>query len=506
MKNVLLKNGIDLENVYFYGNDICKLDLSSDMPSGKLVLVTSINPTIYGEGKTTVSIGLVDGLCRLGYKATGVLREPSLGPVFGRKGGACGGGKSTIEPSEKINLHFTGDMHAITTANNMISSAIDNHIYYGNELHIDLNSIFFKRAIDINDRALRNVEVTIGPVTRVEHFQITAASELMAIFCLSKSLDELKSRIDDIIFALDTNGNYLYVKDLHCTDAIVLLLKDAFLPNGVLTSEGNLVLVHGGPFANIAQGTSSVKSILTALSHFDIVVTEAGFGSDLGGIKYFDIVSRNTRYPDLVCINASIRSLKYNGFGSLEKGICNLDFHLFNMRFFSSNILVLLNRFEDDTEEEIEFVKKHVESLGYHFSVIDNYAHGSKGSTLASLEVVACLKQENKVQDLYPLDISLEEKIEIMLKHLGAGTITYDALAKEKLAQFNHFPYPVCIAKTPMSISDDEEKLGFPKDFKVTIKDISVLNGAKFIVVYLGNILTLPGLSKDANLYKIKGY
>lgn len=505
LREKLLDLGLKDENIIMYGDKIAKVYIEEKKKKGKLILVTSINPTPYGEGKTTISIGLVDGLCKLGKKAVLSLREPSLGPVFGRKGGAVGGGNSIMEPALDINLHFTGDMHAITSANNLISAAIDNHLYWGNELDIDPDTIVFRRCIDMNDRALRNVTIKINKdMTRKEHFELTAASEIMAILCLSSSTYDLYNRIQNIYIGNNKKGEKIYVKDLKCTDAIVLLLKDALKPNVVLTKENNLAFVHGGPFANIAHGTSSIMATKIALSLSDIVVTEAGFGSDLGGIKYFDIVARLGLLPDLVVLNVSIRALKYNGDNCLEKGISNLEFHLKNMHFFSSNLLVVLNQFEEDTKEEIEYLKNYVENLGYSFSICNSYKEGSMGSTEFASKVLDCINQENKINYLYNLDDSLDFKIEKMLKHLGASNIYYTDEALKKIENLKQVKYPICIAKTPNSISDDEKKLGYPKDYTVTVKDIKLCNGAQFIVVYLGNILTLPGLSKDANLYKIK--
>lgn len=505
LKEKLKEYNLNSENIVFYSDDKAKINLKEGNIKGKLVLVTSINPTPFGEGKTTISIGLTDALCKLGKRAVLSLREPSLGPVFGRKGGACGGGNSIIEPVNDINYHFTGDMHAITSANNLISAAIDNHLYWGNELNIDVSTIVFRRCIDINDRTLRNVEIKIDKNTkRIEHFELTAASELMAILCLSKDIYDLYDRVGEIYIANDITGNPIYVKDLKCIDAVCILLKDAIKPNAVLTKEGNLTLIHGGPFANIAHGTSSFIATKTALSLADIVVTEAGFGSDLGGIKYFDILSRLGLSPDLVVLNISVRALKYNGDGILEKGISNLDFHLENMSFFSSNIIVVLNRFDDDTLQDINYIKDYVENKGYNFSISNSYKYGSSGSIEFAEKVIELLEYNNKVNYLYKLDEKLNIKIEKVLKHLGAGKIIYTDKAKAKIKNIEDISYPICIAKTPMSISDDEKKLGFPKNYEVTVKDIKLCNGAKFVIVYLGNILTLPGLTKDANLYSMK--
>lgn len=506
LKDVLKTYGFLEEDIYFYGQDKAKLSIKKRRnKKGKLILMTSINPTPYGEGKTTMSIGLTDSLCSLGKKSIAVLREPSLGPVFGRKGGACGGGESIIEPTNDINLHFTGDMHAITCANNLISAAIDNHLYYGNELDIDIDSIVFQRCIDLNDRSLRNVEITIkNGLKRKEHFVITAASELMAILCLSKNEDDLYRRIDNIYIAKNKKGEKLYVKDLHCTDAICVLLKDALLPNAVLTHEKNLTFVHGGPFANVAHGCSSYISLNLALEVADYVVTEAGFGSDLGGFKFVDLLTRQGMPLDLVIVNVTVRALQYNGECDLKKGICNLDFHLENMKAFCSNILVVLNQFDDDLEEDISYIEEYVTKKNIPFTTSTSFKDGSKGASEFGKKVLACLENKNEVQHLYDLHSPLSTKIETVLHHLGANKIEYTEKAEKLIEEFSQIPYPVCIAKTPMSISDDEKKLGYPKDYTVTVRDIKLCNGAEFIVVYLGNILTLPGLTKDARLYSMK--
>ena len=505
LKDVLKKYGFKEEDIFFYGQDKAKLFLKKKEEKGKLILMTSINPTPYGEGKTTMSIGLTDAICALGKKSIAVLREPSLGPVFGRKGGACGGGESIIEPVNDINLHFTGDLHAITCANNLISAAIDNHLYYGNDLEIDIDSIVFERCIDLNDRSLREVEISIKKdLKRKEHFVITAASELMAILCLSKNEEDLYRRVGNIYIAKNKKGERIYVKDLHCTDAICILLKDAFLPNAVLTHEGNLVLVHGGPFANVAHGCSSYVSLDLALSASDYVVTEAGFGSDLGGFKFVDLLTRKGLPLDLVVVNVTVRALKYNGEGDLKKGICNLDFHLKNMKTLCSNILVVLNQFDDDLEEDISYIETYVSKQDIPFTTSTSFKDGSKGAIEFGKKVIACLNEKNETNYLYSLEDSLSTKIETVLHHLGASKIEYTEQAQKKIEELSQIPYPICIAKTPMSISDDEKKLGYPKDYTVTVRDVKLCNGAEFVVIYLGSILTLPGLKKDARLYSMK--
>ena len=506
LKEVLKKYGFMEEDICLYGQDKAKLSTKTkEGKKGKLILMTSINPTPYGEGKTTMSIGLTDALCSLGEKSIAVLREPSLGPVFGRKGGACGGGESIIEPVNAINLHFTGDIHAITCANNLISAAIDNQLYHGNDLEIDIDSIVFERCIDLNDRSLREVEITIKKdIKRKEHFVITAASELMAILCLSKDEKDLYRRIENIYIAKNKKGENLYVKDLHCTDAICILLKDALLPNAVLTHEGNLALVHGGPFANVAHGCSSYVSLELALSKADYVITEAGFGSDLGGFKFVDLLTRQGIPLDLVLLNVTIRALKYNGDGDLKKGICNLEFHIKNMNTLCSNLLVVLNQFEDDLEEDISYIETYVNQKGIPFTTSTSFKEGSKGAIEFGKKVIACMNGEMEKKYLYSLEDSLSTKIETVLHHLGANKIEYTEESQKKIEEWKKLPYPICIAKTPMSISDDEKKLGYPKDYTVTVRDVKLCNGAEFIVIYLGNILTLPGLSKDARLYSMK--
>lgn len=506
MKDKLLEYGIDLENTIFYGKDKVKLKLEEKgLKQGKLILVTSINPTPYGEGKTTVSIGLHDALCKLGKKSIVALREPSLGPVFGRKGGATGGGESIVLPEDEINLHFTGDMHAIGVANNLISAAIDNHLYHGNKLQIDPETICFRRCLDMNDRALRDVTITIKKdLTRQEHFQITAASELMAILCLATSYQDLKNRIEDIYIGNDIFGKKIFVRDLNCSDAVCILLQEAIYPNAVLTKEGNLAFIHGGPFANIAHGCSSFLSIQMALNHADYVITEAGFGSDLGGFKFFDILARNQLVPDLVVLNVTVRALKYHGNGSLKEGISNLEFHLKNMNSFLNQVLVVLNQFDDDEKEDIIYIKEVVENMGYDFVITNNFKKGSEGALDFASKTLTLLEQEGKINFLYDLEDTLPIKIEKVLKHLGASNISYSEEILSKLKEYESIPYPVCIAKTPSSISDDPKLLGYPKNYSVTVKDLKLCNGAKFIVVYLGDILTLPGLGADANLYHMK--
>lgn len=472
---------VDIEQ---YGNYMAKINKINKNNNGKLILVTSTNPTPYGEGKTTLSIGICDSLNKIGKKATVVLREPSLGPVFGRKGGAIGGGKSNVVPEENINLHFTGDMHAITSANNLLSAIIDNHIYQGNELGID--KITFKRCLDINDRSLRG------------KFVITPASEIMAVLCLSNDYEDLKERISNIIIGYTKDKKEIYVKDLKCTNAIVLLLKDAIKPNLVQTAYENPAIIHGGPFANIAHGCNSIIATKTALKLTDYVITEAGFGSDMGAIKFFDIVCKNNDiYPDAVILNTTIKALKYNGNNILKEGIYNLEFHINNMKKYTDNLIVALNKFEDDKEDEIDFIKKYCKEKNIDFSVCTNYVDGDEGCIDLANKIIN-LNNNQKRYTVYNKEDKLEEKIQKMARELGANKINYSSIAKEKLEKYNNSNLDICFSKTPMSITDNEKILGYPKNFEITVTDINIYNGAKFITIMLGNVLTMPGLSKDS--------
>ena len=485
INEIAKKINVEIEE---YGNYMAKITKVNNAKKGKLILVTSTNPTPYGEGKTTLSIGLCDSLNKLNEDSIVVLREPSLGPVFGKKGGAIGGGKSKVEPEEKINLHFTGDMHAITSANNLISAVIDNHIYQGNEFKID--TVTFKRCIDMNDRSLR------------DNFVITAASEIMAVLCLSTDYDDLKERISNIVIGY-SNNKEIYVKDLKCENAVCLLLKDAIKPNLVQTTYNNPAIIHGGPFANIAQGTSSIISIKAALSSSDYVVTEAGFGSDMGAIKFIDIVSKNNNiYPDVIVINTTVKALKYNGNNSLENGIENLKFHINNMKKYSDNVVVSLNKYEDDTSDDIDFIKDFCEKENTDFVISTNYVDGEDGCITLANKIIN-YNDNNKKYFVYDKDDSLEIKIEKMLKELGCNNIIYSDISKEKIQKYNNTKLDICISKTPMSITDDKKILGYPKDFSVKVTDININNGAKFISVLLGDVLTMPGLAKESNYLKM---
>ena len=509
--------GVKRENIIPYGDYMGKIkfDKIDDNKNGKLILVTSINPTSYGEGKTTVSIGLNDALCSLGKNSVAVLREPSLGPVFGIKGGACGGGYSQVVPMEDINLHFTGDIHAITTANNLISAAIDNHIYFGNELDIDVNNICFKRCMDMNDRALRNIELS----NRHESFNITAASEIMSVLCLSNDFHDLKRKLANILIAYNSKGEAIFARDLKLEGALATILKDAIRPNLVQTLEHNPVIIHGGPFANIAHGCNSIIATKLGLKLADYVVTEAGFGSDLGAEKFFDIKCRYAGLkPDCVVIVVTIKALKYNGGVSdedilkedveaLQKGISNLEVHIENMLKYTSNIVVTLNKFDTDTKREIDFIRQFLLGKQVRFAINESYMRGGKGAVDLASKVLDVCSCDNDFKLLYDEKLPIREKIEIIAKEIyHASGVLYDDSALESISNIEKLgldKLPVCIAKTQYSISDNPKLLGYPKGYDVTVRGVSVYSGAGFIVVYLGNIMTMPGLSRRPNYEKI---
>lgn len=490
IKEIAEKINIKENDLKYYGNYIAKIsDYKSNKKSGKLILVTSINPTPFGEGKTTLSIGICDSLNKLNNNSIVVLREPSLGPVFGRKGGAVGGGKSKVIPEENINLHFTGDFHAITSANNLLCAIVDNHIYQGNELKID--KVVIKRCLDINDRTLR------------DNFVITPASEIMAIFCLSKDIKDLKKRIGNIIVGYTKEEKEIYAKDLKCENAITLLLKDALKPNLVQTMYGNPAIIHGGPFANIAHGCNSIVATKTALNLSDYVVTEAGFGSDMGAIKFFDIKCKNNDiYPDGVIINCTVKALKYNGEDSLEKGICNLEFHIKNMKKYTNNLIVALNKFDSDKEDEIKYIKDFCTNQNVEFSICTMFTDGENGC-IDLAEKIINMKDNKKRYYIYNKEDKLKTKIEKLTKELGVKKVNYSETALQKLNILNNTKLDICLSKTPISITDNSKVLGYPKDFEVTVTDINLYNGAGFITILLGNILTMPGLTKDSNYLKM---
>ncbi len=510
---------IDDGYLEYYGKYKAKIDLSilDDLKSseGKLILVTSINPTPFGEGKTTMSIGIHDAMRKLGYNSLAVLREPSLGPVFGIKGGAAGGGYSQVIPMEDINLHFTGDMHAIGAANNLLCAAIDNHLFQGNSLNIDKDRILFNRCVDMNDRALRTVTVGLDlgkDVAHENHFCITVATEIMAILCLAHDLNDLKEKISNILFAYDVNGKPLFVRDLHVEEAMTILLKDAIKPNLVQTLENNPVIIHGGPFANIAHGCNSLIATKLGLRLVDYVITEAGFGADLGAEKFLDIKCRKGKLkPNVIVVNATIRSLKYNGgmtkdelnnknMDYLKKGICNLKVHIENMKKYLDNIIVCLNKFAFDDEEEILFVKNYCTDLGCEFEISDSYALGGEGAKELAKKIAQMCENKKEFHLLYDENETIKDKIEKVSKEIyHASSVKYldeANMSIQKIEEIGLDKMPICVAKTQYSISDDSKKLGYPKDYEITVRDVKVNSGAGFIVVYMGKIMTMPGLSK----------
>ena len=499
--------GIEKEDLILFGDYKAKIKKNLDNPKGKLILVTAISPTPFGEGKTTVSIGLSDALHKMNKNVIATLREPSMGPVFGMKGGATGGGYSQVVPMEDINLHFTGDFHAITSANNLISAAIDNHIYFGNSL--DIQNVTFNRCLDVNDRALREVEVK----GRKDSFSITSASEVMALFCLATSLDDLRKRLGDIIIGTNSKDEFVYVRELNIEGSLMALLKDAFLPNLVQTLEKTPVLIHGGPFANIAHGCNSISATKTALSIADYVVTEAGFGADLGAEKFFNIKCRvGNLKPDTVVLVSTIKALKYHGgvkkdeifennIEALKEGFANLDKHYDNITKFGINPIVCLNKYNTDTKEEVEVLRKHCEEKGYIFTISTAYTDGSKGAMDLAEKVL-----ENKNSSfnlLYDEDDSIIDKINKVCKEIyGASKVNISEDIKSKidiLNKNNMANLPICVAKTQYSFSDDSKKVGVPTDFEVSVKDIRLYGGAKFITVLLGDIMVMPGLSRKPN-------
>lgn len=513
---------IDADDLELYGKYKAKLsdDLLSKVsskPDGNLVLVTAVNPTPAGEGKTTTTVGLGEAFGRLGKKAVLALREPSLGPCFGIKGGAAGGGYAQAVPMEDLNLHFTGDFHAITSANNLLAAMLDNHIQQGNALGIDTRQIVWKRCEDMNDRVLRNVVVGLGSkadgFVREDHFVITVASEIMAILCLADNMHDLKERLSKIIVAYTYDGKPVTAKDLHAVGAMAALLKDAIKPNMIQTLENTPVLVHGGPFANIAHGCNSVRATKAGLKLADIVVTEAGFGADLGAEKFFDIKCRMAGLkPDAVVLVATIRALKYNGgvpkdqlseenLDALKNGIVNLEKHIENLQKYGVPIVVTLNSFVTDTQAETDFVRNFCEERGCEFALSEVWEKGGEGGIELANKVLETLdKKESHFKPLYPDDMPLEDKIETIAKEIyGADGVTYSAAAKRQLKKLHELGMdhcPVCMAKTQYSLSDDAKKLGRPTGFTVNVREVYPSAGAGFVVAILGNIMTMPGLPK----------
>jgi len=513
--------GIPLTYIEPYGKFKAKIDTSifdvlKDVPDGKLVLVTAITPTKAGEGKTTTSIALAEGMAKINQKAMLSLREPSLGPVFGIKGGATGGGLASIDPRDDINLHFTGDMHALTSSINLIAAVIDNHLYQGNELRINPQRIVWRRAMDMNDRALREIIIGRGEkngIERQDGFVITVASELMAILCLAKDEEDFRERVQKIIVAFNVDEEPIRVRDLKISHAIMKLMKDALKPNLVQTIENNPVLIHGGPFANIAHGCNSLIALKLSRKLAPIAITEAGFGSDLGAEKFFDIACRyGEMKPDGVVMVATLRALKMHGGQLLEKiseenveallkGVNNLRVHLENIKKFGVPSVVAINHFASDHQSEIEALEKWCEEKGYVVSFLDGYLKGGEGAVDLAQKVVKMLDTEpSHYKPLYKLDLSIEEKIEKICKQIyRAGKVEYSKFAREQIAKFNQLGYgalPVCMAKTPLSLSDNPEVIGAPEGYTITIRELGLSAGAGFVVALTGNILTMPGLPK----------
>ena len=521
IKTIAENLNIKEEELEPYGRYKAKLSDSlmerlKDKPDGKLVLVTAINPTPAGEGKTTTTAGLGQAMAKIGKNAIIALREPSLGPVFGIKGGAAGGGYAQVLPMEDINLHFTGDMHAITAANNLCCAMLDNHIQQGNSLGIDQRRILIKRCLDMNDRALRNVIVGLGGkvngVPREDHFIITVASEVMAILCLASDIEDLKKRLGNILVAYNYNGEPVYARDLKADGAMTVLLKDAIKPNLVQTLEGTPAVMHGGPFANIAHGCNSVRATKLALKLADYCITEAGFGSDLGAEKFLDIKCRFAGLkPSAIVLVATARALKYNAgvpktecgevnLEALKKGIVNLGVHINNMRKYNVPVVVAINRFLTDGEEELKYIEQYCKENGADFALSDVFANGGDGGMALAEKVVEACEKPSDFAPIYPLDLSVKDKIKAVAQKIyGAADVTYTTQAEKAIKEVEALGagnMPVCIAKTQYSLSDNPALLGAPKDFTITVRNVSLSNGAGFVVVYTGDIMTMPGLPK----------
>ena len=516
-----ISNELKIDDKYIenYGKYKAKVNLDifdelKNNQDGKLILVTSINPTPFGEGKTTMSIGINDAMRLLNKNSIVVLREPSLGPVFGIKGGAAGGGYSQVVPMEDINLHFTGDIHAIESANNLLCAIIDNHIYQGNDLGI--KEVVFNRCVDLNDRALRNVVIKYDNkgLERKDKYNITVASEIMAILCLATDIDDLKRRISNIVIGYNEANKPVYAKDLECVGAIALLLKDAIKPNLVQTLENNPAIIHGGPFANIAHGCNSIIATKLGMKLCDYVVTEAGFGADLGAEKFLDIKCDVANIsPDCVVINATVRSLKYNGgvdktninkenLEALKKGIVNLRQHIENVSKYTKNIVVCLNRFDFDTNLEVDYIINYVKDMGYPIEISTSFKDGGKGALNLARKIIEVCNKEKDYKRLYKNEDSIINKINTIAKEIyRADNVIISDEVKEKIKYFDENGFgnlPICIAKTQYSFTDDAKKLGAPTNFDMTITDVKVSNGAGFIVVLMGNIMTMPGLGKNS--------
>lgn len=529
IREVAEKLGIAEDELELYGKYKAKLsdeliERVKDEPDGKLILVTAINPTPAGEGKTTISVGLGEAFGQLGKKAVIALREPSLGPCFGIKGGAAGGGYAQVVPMEDLNLHFTGDFHAITSANNLLAALLDNHIQQGNELGIDPRQVVWKRCLDMNDRVLRNIVVGLGRkmdgMVREDHFVITVASEIMAVLCLSDDMHDLKRRLGKSIVAYTYDGKPVTADDIKATGAMAALLKDALKPNLIQTLEHTPAIVHGGPFANIAHGCNSVRATKTALKLADYVITEAGFGADLGAEKFFDIKSRMAGlHPDAVVLVATVRALKYNGgvakadlgeenLEALKKGIVNLEKHIENLQKYGVPVVVTLNSFVTDTKAETDYIEQFCRERDCEFALAKVWENGGKGGVELAEKVLKTLEtKESHFKPLYADDLSLEEKIETIAKEIyGADGVTYaSAAAKElkRIADMGMSDFPVCMAKTQYSLSDDQTKLGRPSGFTINVREVYVSAGAGFVVAITGAIMTMPGLPKNPAAYGI---
>lgn len=520
--------GIEEEELEPYGRYKAKVNDKlfqrvKDRKDGRLVLVTAINPTPAGEGKTTVTTGLGQAMAKIGKKAVIALREPSLGPVFGVKGGAAGGGYSQVLPMEDINLHFTGDMHAITAANNLLCALLDNHIHQGNSLNIDPRRILIKRCLDMNDRELRNIVAGLGGringVPREDGFVITVATEIMAILCLASDLMDLKRRFGEILVAYTYSGEPVYAKDLKAEGAMTALMKDAVMPNLVQTLEGTPAIMHGGPFANIAHGCNSVRATRLALKLADYCITEAGFGSDLGAEKFFDIKCRLSGLkPSAVVLVATVRALKYNGgvpkadlsaenLEALEKGVANLKAHIENMRKYQVPVVVAINRFLSDSDRELQLIEKTCADCGADFAMTEVFAKGGEGGKALAQKVVAACEKPSNFTPIYSGQLTIAEKVETLAKEIyGADGVTYTAAAQKALKEIQVLGgdrLPVCVAKTQYSLSDNPALLGRPKGFQITVRDMKLSNGAGFVVIYTGDIMTMPGLPKVPAAEKI---
>lgn len=521
IREVAYNLGIEDDDIELYGKYKAKINDSlyqklSNKRNGKLILVTAINPTPAGEGKTTVTIGIGQAMKKIGKSAVTVLREPSLGPVFGMKGGAAGGGYSQALPMEDINLHFTGDIHAITAANNLLCAALDNHIHYGNKLRIDVRRILIRRCMDVNDRSLRRVIIGVGGenggVPREDSFAITAASEVMAILCLSSDLSDLKQRLGNILIAFDETGDPVYAKDLNVHGAMTVLLKEAINPNLVQSVEGTPIIMHGGPFANIAHGCNSLRATRISMKLADYCITEAGFGSDLGAEKFFDIKCRvGGLSPSAVVIVVTSRALKYNGgcplkdinkenISCLKSGICNLGVHIRNMKKFNIPIIVGINKFSSDTEDELKFIENFCTESGVESAISDTFENGGKGGMDLARKICGLASKKSELVYMYNDKMSIKQKIQTISKEIyGARGVEFSNNAERSIKRIESIgrdDLPICVAKTQYSLSDDMNKLGAPSDFTVNVRDASLSNGAGFVVVYMGNIMVMPGLPR----------